>query len=299
MKGIFLSFVLFCCMPVALNAQRPATLHSLEDTLADAARKIQATTNDSVKNLLNLRFKQILQTAIGMNGSFTYPFDSLKKLGKLTSPDKRFRLYNWNLPLSNGINRYFCFIQFPSKTGGANPALIELSDHFDSIPDPEHAALDARNWYGALYYKIIPEKAQSGTIYTLLGWQGVSTSIHQKIIEVMTFDDQGNPRFGMKIFNKYKDGSNQRVIFRFSSVATMILRYEGQYLSKGKKWNASSRAFEEKKSKAAMIVCDRLVPLEQYEGNTAVMIPAADVYDGFLFDHGIWTFVKGVDARNY
>jgi predicted transcriptional regulator len=158
--------------------------------------------------------------------------------------------------------------------------------------------MGAGNWYGALYYKIISEKSETGTIYTLLGWESTTLSEMQKIIEILTFDDKNLPHFGKKIFNKYKDGENRRVIFKYSPVATMVLRYEEQSLSKGKKWNASHRTFEESHSKASMIVCDRLVTLETSEGKGQVLVPAGDVYDGFIFENDRWNFVEGVDARN-
>ena len=99
-----------------------------------------------------------------------------------------FRIYNWNLPIANGSNLYFCFLQIPEKSSKNTFRIIELRDLSDSIPDPEHSALiRPSNWYGALYYKIIPERSGTGMIYTLLGWEGTSLSEMQKIIEILSF----------------------------------------------------------------------------------------------------------------
>jgi hypothetical protein len=239
-----------------------------------------------------------LKTAIKLPGSFTYPFDSLKKFAKMTSPDKKFRIYNWNLPITNGSNLYFCFLQVQDYSSKNTFRIIELRDRSDSIPNPEHCTLSAGSWYGALYYKIIQESTKTGMIYTLLGWEGTSLLQMQKVIEILTFDDKNLPYFGKKIFNKYKDGENKRVIFKYSPVATMVLRYEEQSLSKGKKWNASNRTFKESRSKASMIICDRLVKLETSEDKASLLVPAGDVYDGFIFENDRWNFVEGVDARN-
>jgi len=270
----------------------------MEDSLSSVQKKIQKTENDSVRQSLNILFRNALKTAIGLPGSFTYPFDSLKKLAKMTSPDKMFRIYNWNLPITNGSNLYFCFLQIPEKENKNTFTIIELRDRSDSIPDPEHSTLDFNNWYGALYYKIIPKRSGNDMIYTLLGWEGTNLSEMQKIIEILTFDDRNLPHFGKKIFNKYKDSENKRVIFKYSPFVTMVLRFEEQGLTKGKRWNASRRTFEEIQSKASMIICDRLVMVEAVEGKGPVMAPAGDVYDGFLFENGRWNFVEGVDARN-
>ena len=290
--------VFFTACSFSLRSQEHLSLAVLDDSLSSLQRKIQKTDNDSVRQSLNTLFRTKLKTAIELPGSFTYPFDSLKKLAKMTSPDKKFRIYNWNLPVTNGSNLYFCFLQVPEKSVKSTFRIIELRDRSDSIPDPEHSAMGAGNWYGALYYKIISEKSETGTIYTLIGCESTTLSEMQKIIEILTFDDKNLPHFGKKIFNKYKDGENKRVIFKYSPVATMVLRYEEQSLSKEKKWNASNRTFEESRSKASMIVCDRLVTLETSEVKGQVLVPAGDVYDGFIFENDRWNFVEGVDARN-
>ena len=280
-------------------AQNKLSLLQLDDSLSSIQRKIQKTGNDSVRQSLNTLFRNTLKTAIELPGSFTYPFDSLKKLAKMTSPDKKFRIYNWNLPTTSGSNLYFCFLQVPDNSSKNTYRIIELRDRSDSIPDPEHSTLNAGCWYGTLYYKVIQESSKTGVIYTLLGWESTTLSEMQKIIEILTFDDKNLPHFGKKIFNKYKDGENKRIIFKYSPVATMVLRYEEQSLSKGKKWNASNRTFKESLSKASLIIFDRLVTLETSEGNAPVLVPAGDIYDGFLFENDRWNFVESVDARNW
>ncbi len=290
--------IFFTAFSFPLRSQEQLTLSLLEDSLSSVERQIQKTSNDSVRQSLNTFFRNMLKTATRLPGSFTYPFDSLKKLAKMTSPDKKFRIYNWNLPVSNGSNNYFCFLQIREKGSKSSFSIIELSDRSDSIPDPEHCILEAGYWYGALYYRIIPERSEHGMIYTLLGWEGTNLVQMQKVIEILWFDDKNLPHFGKKIFNKYKDGENKRVIFKYSPVAAMVLRYDEQFLSKGKKWNSSSRTFEEKSSEVSMIVCDRLVAVGSTEGNAQVLVPAGDVYDGFIFENDLWNFIEGVDARN-
>jgi hypothetical protein len=271
--------VIFSVSFSTLQSQDHLRLSLMEDSLASIQLQIQKTGIDSVRLSLNTCFRNTLRTAIELPGSFTYPFDSLKKLVKLLSPDKMFRAYNWNLPLAGGANLYFCFLQIPEKSKKNSFTIIELSDHSDSIPDPEHSALNVGCWYGAIYYKIIPERWDSGRIYTLFGWQGKSLIEMQKIIEILYFGENNVPYFGKKIFHNYKDGENNRVIFKYSPVATMILRYEEQSRSKVKNWNDSRRTFEESLAKSPMIVCDRLVTVETSESNVSVMVPAGDVYD--------------------
>jgi hypothetical protein len=273
-------------------------LSAAENLLVSIEKKILKTDNDSVRQSLNLIFKEKLRTTLELPGSFSYPFDSLKKLAKLTSQDKKFRIYNWNIPISNGSNLYFCFFQIQEKSNKALYKIIELRDRSDSIPEPEHSNLSSADWYGALYYKLITEKTDNGKIYTLLGWEGKDLTEMQKIIEIVTFDENDLPHFGKAIFNKYKTGQNKRVIFRYSPVSSMVLRYEEQTITQGKKWNPSQKKFNEHHIKAFMIVCDRLVETATDESKTPVLIPAGDIYDGFFFEKGRWNFIEGVDVRN-
>jgi len=290
--------VFFTACSFSLRSQEQLNLSRLEDSLSSIQRQIQKTGNDSTRQSLNTIFRNTLKKAIGLSGSFTYPFDSLKKLAKMTSQDKMFRIYNWNLPVANGSNLYFCFLQIPEKSSKNTFRTIELRDRSDSILDPEHSALGAGCWYGALYYRIVPERSGHGMIYTLLGWEGTNPVQMQKVIEILYFDNNNLPHFGKKIFNKYKDGENKRVIFKYSPVAAMVLRYDEQFLLNGKKRNSSGRTFEEKSKKVSMIICDRLIAVESTEGKAPMLVPAGDVYDGFIFENDRWNFVEGVDARN-
>jgi hypothetical protein len=290
--------LLVLAVSFSVRSQEHPVLPLLEDSLASLQHRIQKAENDSLRISLNFIFRETLRNAIGQPGSFTYPFDSLKKMGKLTSPDGAFRMYNWNLPSTSGKNRYFCFLQVLRRSSKNSIFILELSDRSDSIPDPQYATLDAGSWYGALYYSIIPGEAEGGTIYTLLGWEGYSFAKNRKVIEVLSFDEQGLPHFGKKLFSNYKDGNSKRVIFTYSSSAVMLLRYDEHSISKDKKQNSEPGASDRKMKKYPMIICERLITLESKESKIQDPVPSGEIFDGFLFENGRWKFVEGVDARN-
>jgi hypothetical protein len=290
--------LLILSVSFSVRSQEHPALPLLEDSLSSLQHRIQKAENDSLRISLNFLFRETLRNAIGQPGSFTYPFDSLKKTGKLTSPDGAFRIYNWNLPSTSGTNRYFCFLQVLRRSSKNSYSILELSDRSDSIPDPQYAGLDARSWYGALYYKIIPARVDGGMIYTLLGWEGRSFTQNRKVIEILTFDEGSFPHFGKKIFNKYEEGNNKRVIFTYSSSAVMLLRYDEQSVSRDKKPKSAPGTSERKMTKSAMIICDRLINVESKESKIPDPVPSGEIFDGFLFENGRWSFVEGVDARN-
>jgi hypothetical protein len=286
LKKILLIQILL--LPVLSFSQEKTKLPLMEDTLVNISRKIMEASTDSEKLILTSGFSNTLLRAIKINESFSYPFDSLRTLSKLISPDKRFRIYNWNLPLTSGSNLYFCIIQIPGKKKEGN-RIFELIDCSDSIKDPEFAVLPANKWYGALYYRIIAVQQGHKTLYTLLGWDGASTTVTQKIIEILSFDQKGLPKFGAKIFRDYLKGPRTRIIFRYSSTASMLLRPDEQYVKSGKS-----------KKSAKLIVCDRLVALDsRMEGQTDFYVPASDIYDGFIFLNGNWKFTRGIEGRNH
>jgi len=278
-------------------AQNKKSIPALEDSLRILASEIRRSDKDSLKSLLNEKYLGLLKRSLDNPSTFTYPFDSLKTIGKLYSPDKTFRIYNWNLPRTNGTNKYFCLIQVKQKK---NIRVIELTDVSDTLNDPEFRILTSGKWYGALYYKVLMNKVGNKTCYTLLGWDGCSVQKFQKLIEMLTFDGRGGTVFGARIFRKYNKGKNARVIFAYSSQASMTLRYDQQAIPTGKKkWNPARRAYDYETRPVWMIIFDQLgALLESQEGEAVYNVPVGESLDGFLFENSGWNYIQGINARN-
>lgn len=286
-------------IPRGAFSQGSVPMASAEKQMAQYLRQIKNATHDDERELYNGWFSDALLTAIRRPGSFDYPFDSLKAITTVTSPDKAFRLYTWNLPTHEGKQKFFGFIQVAEKADRPG-TVITLTEQTDTVPDLPDFQFRPDNWYGAVYYSIIPETLKSGEIvYTLLGWHGISREVSSRLIDVLTFTADGAVRFGLSVFCTEDQKHPQRLVFRYSASATMVLNYEEQSVQKVKKWNPSSRQFEELTRKVWMIVCDRLLPSDpQMKGQYEYYLPASDVMDGFIFENGCWTPVKDIDARN-
>jgi hypothetical protein len=268
-----------------------------EDSLAAILTLINQTKDDSLRLTLNNSFADVLKHALMLPESAGYPFQLLKSLVKITAPDNKFSIYQWNLPDNQGNHTYFGFIK---TLKSESVKVFPLKDFADSLPNPDTAHLDNLHWFGALYYKIISCVTEHGKqYYTLLGWAGKNAVITQKIIEVLNFDDQDVPKFGLSVFPDFESGKMTRIIFRYSASTSMSLKYEDQIIATQKKWNAKKRVFEFKTRTAKMIVCDRLVPLDpQLDGQYQFYVAAGDVFDGFEFRNGCWNYEKGIDSRN-
>jgi hypothetical protein len=294
-----LQVLLFLALNTLLGfAQGSALLKDTELALKRSFTSVISEQEDQDRIQQSLEFQSDLARALKLKGSWSYPWDSLKNMARLESPDRNFRIYNWNVPLSGGRNRYFCLIQFKDKL--KNDSLLVLTDHSDSVKDQEHFTGKAGSWFGALYYKIIPFEMKGGAkAYLLLGWAGINTGISSKLIEVLTFDNKNQACFGGSVFPDFRDGKQTRVIFRYSSNSGMSLKYLLQKIPGKAKWNAKKREFEQPGRTMPMIVCDHLIPLDpKLENQFQFYVPSSEVADGFIFEDNSWKFIPEFEALN-
>jgi hypothetical protein len=291
-----------------VTGQNIYLFHSYEDTLKSLGKIIISGEEDAIKYKANEKFINTLKRALIQEKSFNYSFDSLITISKLISPDNTFKLFTWTILRKNGSYKYYGIIQLNNSKQSQN--IIPLTDKSDSLDKPDKLILSDKNWFGAVYYKIIYNKYKRKQYYTLLGWQGNNQMSRKKLIEVLTFDSKNAPVFGGNYF-KTQNAEPYRVIFEYSSEAVMALKYEEQYYKKKKgqsiyaydKINnftkAKSKNSNFKKKKAIMIVFDRLIPLNQgLEGQYQFYIPALDYVDAFIFRKGMWRMILDIDARN-
>jgi hypothetical protein len=238
--------------------------------------RINART-DKEKDAANAHLWTLMNKALKLPSSFSYPFDSLTTIGIQTSPDKQFRIITWDVPKSGCTFGYYGFIQSYNEKKQKYDLYI-LKDHTADIPNPQTATCTPDKWLGMLYYKIIKEKGSK--VYTLLAWQGYNKLITRKIIDVLSFNTQGVPSFGKAIFTKlpstYK-GNPKRILFEYSAEVFMSLRYDD---SKN------------------MIMFDLLGPTEEgLEGQHQYYGPSFQI-DGMSFKNGTWNYQVNVQARN-
>lgn len=258
-----------------------------EHNLKTICIKVFTAKTDAERKKHNDELLKAFEEVLNKPNSFDIKFDSLKSyLGILTSPDNRFKIINWNLEKNDKTYEYFGFIQSKFtqekkvnlfKTEKTQLIqLYPLIDKSAEIKNPENAITDNKKWFGMLYYKIILKKTKSKTYYTLLGYDLNDAFSKKKIIDVLTFDATGVPRFGADIFNMGKKFP-KRVIFEYAYNCSMSLRYNSQKDS---------------------IVFDHLSPPEpQLEGQFQYYCTDMS-YDGFGFKHGKWNYGMDVNATN-
>lgn len=275
MKCLF--FIFFCFVFGTMFAQEQLSekdkeyFLKYELKLQALQNKLYSTKNDSLKFKYNKEFLGLLDTVLSAELSFYYPFDSLNQIGRLISPDNKFRIINWNIYKSDGTYFYFGFIQsFVSKD--KKYEYFKLIDKSATIKNPETYIGEPDKWFGMLYYKII----KSDDYYTLLAWDGNDKLSQKKYIDILSFKDNGDPVFGKDVF-KIPQKNPRRIVFEYSTEITMSLKYN-----------------EDK----GMIIFDHLAPKDPFmEGQFQFYGPDFS-YDAFDFNRGKWKFVPDIDIKN-
>ena len=271
---------LVCCIGLLVPLMAVAQNDLLEGThasvlnLAQLRKNVIEAPTEKARLAANEDFIDLLQTVLNRPESFEWSFDSLKYTAVLQSPDEAFRMYNWNVPLDNNTHRYFCYIQYRDKKE-KTIKVIRLEDNPVDVPNLDRALIKPKDWYGALYYEIIPVKRGKKKYYTLLGWDGNNGQTTRKVIDVLQFYPNRPPRFGAGLF-AYKKERPKRIVFEYSSQVVMSLRYD----------------HKEKK-----IVFDHLAPINpSLEGQYQFYSPDAS-FDALELTRGKWVYSSDIDAR--
>ncbi len=271
-----LSVAFLSCFLRPVAAQKNTSFLKEEETeLANLFSRIYKENRDTVKSEINDSVIFLFKKILIIPGSFNYPFDSLRFVGKIYSPDSSFKLINWNLSFTNGRFKYFGFIQ--EKYTGIHPCrIIQLREFPGKIPHLRDTILSPSDWYGALYYDILTNTWEGKTYYTLLGIDYNDMFTTKKVIDVITFDNRGNALFGAPIFNT-GENVRKRIIFEYTAEASMLLHYDKDL---------------------SMIVFDHLSPSRPgYKGLYQFYGPDFS-YDGFVFHQGMWYLKKDLNIRN-
>lgn len=254
-------------------------------------------TRDSDRISINDKIRLKLAEALKDSGSFVYPFDSLKNLGKIYSDDYNIRVYTWSCEMEDMSNRFYGFIH--DYINDKVYPLVQNGPVF--VPDANKQYLLNR-WYGALYYKAINvAKKGSDPKYILLGWSQLAPEakpltntmsaggtpieagdikpnlpkVKLKIMEVLAFDDE-KVILGDKVFKGYKGKAN-RIVFSYCSDLSMSLNYD-----------EINKRF----------IFDHLTPLMDEKGNSLGCNGPDMSYDSLKKKRKRWVLKKDIDAKN-
>lgn len=192
-----------------------------QDSLRQLGTMIYQEELEAERLKANFSFVKTLVAALQAPFSYEQPFEALDMVSIQRSPDDKFRIFSWHVPLSDSSYLYYGTIQI--KTPDGSLKLYPLLDQTYEIENPDSAITGSDAWYGAQYYDIIPYQDS----YLLLGWKGHNPLITQKVIEVLTLDEERDRAIlGKPIFSSPETEHATRIIYRFSRQISMHLAYE-------------------------------------------------------------------------
>jgi len=268
------ALLLFILLLLSVDS-RAQGLAQKEQVASQLLTDLRSSTDDSKSLSLHTEFKKAMAELVRSKDFFDYPLQSLK-IADLRSSDESVRLLTWNVELSDLSNTYGGFV-LHREEGRDRILVLELTDVLDPYsPKPENT-IDQKNWYGAVYYKIIDFSFQGKTQYLLFGYDGGTTISNFKILDVLSFSGQ-NAKFGSPVFKDPKS-LKKRVVFEYANMASMSLEFE---------------------PKRARIVFDHLSPESPaLEGVASYYFPDMS-YDAYVYDYDreLWNLEADVIATN-
>ncbi|MGI8952928.1 MAG: hypothetical protein ACR2FN_15255 [Chitinophagaceae bacterium] len=250
-------------------------LQLLEDTMKIYSDKMILDALAPTRFEADSIFTRMLVRALKTPYSFDYPFDSIETVSKIYAPDSNFRIFTWQFEKDESYFQQRGAIQIKTKDGSLKLfPLIDMSDFTENSTDSVRSNL---NWIGAIYYAIIMKNYKGKNYYTLLGYDDNDFESTKKWIEVLTFDNSGNPQFGGRYFDYPEDSLKPaQPAFRF------CLEYK-----------KDARARMNYDSDMDMIIFDHLISENNHQSEKFTLIPDGD-YEGFKWVNGKWQLVSKV-----
>lgn len=246
-------------------------IHAMEDSLLVTADSMYHAFIPDTREGYSQRFIRQLVKALKVPNSYNYPFDKLQqKINIIYPDDKTFRIFNWSIDPTLVSKRYYGAIQMPSE----QLKLYPLIDYTQELG--RHAtdsALSHSKWYGALYYRILPHNVNGQTVYTLFGLNASSAISNKKVMDPLTFTDQG-PVFGAQIFDVVSENVPGQRVYRF------ILEYKKE-VQVSMNWDDDLKA----------VYFDKLVSQVNDPNRKYTFVPSGQ-YDGFKWEDEQWKYMK-------
>lgn len=253
------------------------TLHTLlqkEDTLKEYSNYLNTDSLLEDRMVSDSIFTRTLVRALQVSHSFYFPFDSVIGISRRYAPDSSFRIFTWTIQ----YNDYYCrqrgAIQMRTQDGSLK--LFPLRDISEFINNPQDSVRTAQNWVGAMYYHIIQNTYLGKSYYTLFGFDPNNARSSIKWMEVLHFNNQGEPLFGGPFFTYEKDSvpspPKYRIQLEFKKDARVLMDFIPEL---------------------NLILVDHLISESNDPEHAWTYIPDGD-QEGFKWEKGKWVHIHKV-----
>lgn len=260
----------FSASAQSVSASQRAALTQKEDSLKILSERMVMAEEAADRFRADSHFVRTFVRALKTPHSFSFPFDSLN-ISKLYAPDSSFRIFTWQLKKDEYVIMQKGAIQVRTSNGSLK--LFPLFDISMYTRKPMDSVRDHEHWIGAIYYRIIQKEYKGRQYYTLLGFDDFSVSSNKKWMEVLYFNEQGQPVFGGPFISYREDSARKPVQARFS------IEYKKE-----------AKAFLNYDPEMDMIIVDHLISETDEPGKRSTYIPDGD-YEAFKWQNGQWVHV--------
>lgn len=203
---------------ITLSAQQGQTIDNINYLADITANTVRPETRKMGQEKLTVAVERYLEQK---DFNIT-DLKSLQFVSVMIPDDGSFALITWPYKDGDGTHHYSGYFINSDKT------YHKLTDTPIDQRDLIYETLDADNWYGALYYNMLPTELDGKTAYLLFGHDGHTGSNQRKLLEVLTVDD-GQPTFGAPLFKMDNSGSRNSVqhrhLIEYNRKATATLNY--------------------------------------------------------------------------
>ncbi|MEO5591192.1 MAG: hypothetical protein ABIR15_22255 [Chitinophagaceae bacterium] len=275
----FLTFI-GCMGVLTANAQKIGLadrkiIIKKEDSLKIYADSMINAETAGKRFLSDSQFVKTFVRTLKIGNSFSYPFDSLPTVSKLYPQDSSFRIFTWQLKKDEYM--YYQKGAIQMKTPDGSLKLFPLFDASMFTGKPLDSLRTRKNWIGAIYYRIIQKEFNGKKYYTLLGFDDYTVSSNRKWMEVLSFDQNGEPVFGGPVIS-FKDDT--------SKVKPVLNRFDIEY-------KKEARTLFNYNPEMDMIIYDHLISESEEPARKETYIPDGD-FEGFRWENGQWVHVDKV-----
>lgn len=263
-----MKYFLFALFSIPFYAFGQEVLSSPEAFLAETGKEILANSEYAKRQAACDTFLAALKNYVSTEEGFDDPLKSVTSMMRLDYEDE-FRIYTWQMPDAD-----FKYVKYGLVAANTRKGIVVtvLKDESRTLMEPEYKTLKPENWYGAIYYKLIPVGKKRNPTFTLLGFAPDET-VNRKVVDVIEIDNRGRAKFGAKVFHfdEFMDKTYRKAPLR------IILSYGGKYAA-SVRWN------EDKE----MIIMDHLSPPDvKLKGVYSTYGPDMS-YDALIWERNWW-----------
>jgi hypothetical protein len=265
-------YLFLVCIPLAGFGQ--SSLGELEDSLRHYAAQMQHADTAEVRLAAAEKVRYFLEEALAMPGADTYSFEQAPQISIQTSEGAPFRLFTWQVMEHPDRFHHFGILQMT----GAHRRLIRLHARRSLPPDADTRSFSASEWPGAVYYNIMPIQTRTHHYWLLFGFDQFAAHNNRKILDVLHFDEAGEPVFGAPVLiypasSQRPMQEKHRLILEYASDARVRLNFD-------KHWD--------------LILFDHLEVFADPAWPGRLRYIPDGTYSGFKLKRGLWYFQEKV-----